>query len=449
MKEKITNEQIKTLFSLYFRHEGKPFKAYDYQTPIIRSILFSKDKKICINATTRAGKSLIIGLCAIIWALDRPNSKIVIIGPTYNHTRIIMDYIAEHITDSPWISEMVDLDRKVSVERLRKEVSKNRITFKNKSVIFLLSAEGKARGIIGRGADLIIEDEAELISDETHRTKIMRMLGESPNSKIVLIGNAVGLNHFYEASISKDYKKIHINWRDCVREGRLTKEFVEDRKKQLTPAEFEMWLESNFVEDLESKLISKEWIDKAIYKPTDKVTENTIFGLDIAELGNDLSVLTGINAENDIYKVVFLKSWEKKETMQTVGIVTKYISNKNQINVDATGVGNGVWSRLKEMGYQANKLLTGSSPTRERDRFLNLKAQLYWRLRTLFEEGRIKIPNHPTLIEQLNKLKYEITSAGKIKIIDPEDKSPDFADSLCYAVSYHKPKLVFSKVRMT
>ncbi|RLG90658.1 MAG: hypothetical protein DRO16_01780 [Thermoprotei archaeon] len=53
----------------------------------------------------------------------------------------------------------------------------------------------------------------------------------------------------------------------------------------------------------------------------------------------------------------------------------------------------------------------------------------------MFEEGRIKIPNHPTLIEQLNKLKYEITSAGKIKIIDPEDKSPDFSDSLAYAVA--------------
>lgn len=449
MKEKITNKQIRTLFSLYFKYNNKLFRLYDYQIPIVKNILFSEDRKICINATTRAGKSLVIALCAIIWALDRPNSKIVIIGPTYNHTRIIMDYIAEHISDSPWISEMVDLDRKVSVERLRKEVSKNRITFKNKSVIFLLSAEGKAERIVGRGADLIIEDEAELISDETHRTKIMRMLGESPNSKIILIGNAVGLNHFYEASISEDYKKIHINWRECVREGRLTKEYIEDRRKQLTPAEFKMWYESEFVEDLESKLISKEWINKAISDEKEAVNENTRFGLDIAELGNDLTVLTGINLKNDTYQVVVIKSWEKRETMQTVGIVTKYITNKNLINIDATGVGNGVWSRLKELGYNANKLIVGSSPTREKERFINLKAQLYWNLRNLFEEGRIKIPNHPTLVEQLNKMKYEITSAGKIKIIDPEDKSPDFADSLCYAVAYHRPRLVFSKVRIT
>ena len=446
---KYTDREIKFLFATYYRHNGKPFRIYDYQIPIAQSILGNEDRKTCINATTRAGKSLIVALSVLLYASDNKHKRIPILAPTYNHTRIIMDYVTEHITDTPLISEMVDLDRKVSVERLRKEVSKSRITFRTKSVIFLLSAEGKGERIIGKGGDLIIEEEAELIPDEIHRTKIMRMLGDSPNSKLVLIGNALGQNHFYQAHLDPSYKHIHINWRDCVREGRLTKEYIEDRKKQLTPAEFKMWYESEFVEDLESKLISKEWIDRAIYKPTDKVTENTIFGLDVAELGNDLSVLTGINTENDIYKVVFLKSWEKRETMQTVGIVTKYISNKNQINVDATGVGNGVWSRLKEMGYQANKLLTGSSPTRERDRFLNLKAQLYWRLRTLFEEGRIKIPNHPTLIEQLNKLKYEITSAGKIRIIDPEDKSPDFADSLCYAVSYYRPKLVFSKVRMT
>jgi hypothetical protein len=28
---------------------------------------------------------------------------------------------------------------------------------------------------------------------------------------------------------------------------------------------------------------------------------------------------------------------------------------------------------------------------------------------------------------------YEITSSGKVKIVDNQDKSPDFADSLAYA----------------
>jgi hypothetical protein len=42
----------------------------------------------------------------------------------------------------------------------------------------------------------------------------------------------------------------------------------------------------------------------------------------------------------------------------------------------------------------------------------------------------IAIPDHAELKSQLNKLCYKFTSAGKIQIIDPAGKSPDYADSL-------------------
>lgn len=441
------NEDIKDLFEAFFKDKGEPYKIYNYQIPIARSILEKKSKKVCVNATTRAGKSLTIGLSALLYVLNNKGYNATIIAPTYDQTKIIMNYIAEHITDSTWISEMLDIDiRASSPERLRKEVSKSRITFKNGSSINLISAEGKGERIIGKGANLIIEDEAELISDEVHRTKIMRMMGDSPDAKIVLIGNSLGQNHFYEASLDSDYEHIHINWRKCVKEGRLTQEYIDDRRKQLTPAEFKMWYESEFVEDLESKLISGEWINKSIYEPNQEPTKNTIYGLDVAEMGNDWTVLTGIEKEKEIYKVISIESWSKTETMPTVGKVVNIINKKNEINVDATGIGNGVWSRLKEQEYRANKLMVGSSPTREKERFMNLKAQIFWNLRLLFEEGKIKIPKHPKLIEELNKMKYEITSNGKIKIIDPEDKSPDFADSLCYSIAEPHQKIAFGFV---
>ena len=44
----------------------------------------------------------------------------------------------------------------------------------------------------------------------------MRMLGDSEDAKIVLIGNSLGNNHFYEASLDPDYEHIHIGWKECV-----------------------------------------------------------------------------------------------------------------------------------------------------------------------------------------------------------------------------------------
>jgi len=90
---------------------------------------------------------------------------------------------------------------------------------------------------------------------------------------------------------------------------------------------------------------------------------------------------------------------------------------------------------------KAEGIKVGESPATESFRFLNKKAEMYWNMRTLFEEGRISIPKHRTLISQLAKMKYELTSSGKIRIIDPEDKSPDFADSLCLGL-YKKKRTV-------
>ena len=152
-------------------------------------------------------------------------------------------------------------------------------------------------------------------------------------------------------------------------------------------------------------------------------------------MGVDLSVLTKVSIIGDDFRVDSINSWGKTDTMKTTGKIVTLIDKKDIINVDSTGVGKGVYDRLEELEYNAVEIKGGRSPSNKRtkDRFMNLKAENYWNLRDLFEKGNISIPKHKTLIDQLNKMKYEITSSGKIKIIDPDDKSPDFSDSLCLA----------------
>ena len=60
----------------------------------------------------------------------------------------------------------------------------------------------------------------------------------------------------------------------------------------------------------------------------------------------------------------------------------------------------------------------------------------------------IKIPQHKTLLNELLVMKWGFTGTSKIKIIDPENKSPDFADALVYFCWFNEEQYSFSGKRI-
>ncbi len=62
--------------------------------------------------------------------------------------------------------------------------------------------------------------------------------------------------------------------------------------------------------------------------------------------------------------------------------------------------------RLAELfGDRATVINVGERPS-EPDRFINKKAELFWQLWTLFEQGGITIPPDEELAEELSAIKY-------------------------------------------
>ena len=194
-----------------------------------------------------------------------------------------------------------------------------------------------------------------------------------------------------------------------------------------------------------------------------------VSGADIAEQGNDSTVITIGEKEKDTgkYKLLSVHNWDKSDTMPTAGKIFDLIIKHNieTMTIDANGIGAGVCSRLQELYKEGkhkckiNPFKGGMSPDNDmaKERFLNIKAQAYWRLRELFEQGKIQILRHNKLINQLNAMKWEFTSSKKIIIRDPgtkqgdtaEQKSPDYADSLCYMCWQEgKPALSFGLLNM-
>lgn len=426
---------------LFKADDGKPLELSDFQEEIVDIILHKKFRKNLCWAATRAGKSLAISVGIILLAIFRPGEKIRIIAPTTDHTKIIMGYITQHLFDNELILNELTIDTAgMGIERLKKELSKQRLTFKNGSEVMIITASISTEGrtLIGFGGTAIFVDEAEKIPVDIVKSKIMRMLGDTEDYIVFFISNPIQRGYMYEKMKEDGWKKIHVDWKRAVKEGRLSEAFVMERKAELSPMEFNIWYEAKYPEDMEDTLIKWEWIEKAEGSHVGDKGEKMV-GVDVAEKGSNFTVIISVLKVGKIYIIKDIRRYHEADTMITTGNVIKQLKafKTKNVNVDAIGVGKGVADRLEEQNYDVSAIKVGMSSDRETERFLNLKAQFYWNLRTVFEEGRIIIPDIEyagDLKRELNMMRWELNSSGKIRIIDPQ-KSPDFADSLMLALS--------------
>jgi len=439
----VKNKNIQFLCWYFFNT-----KPTGKQLDIIGAIAFKESHRLVISAFTRYGKSWAVSQGIILYIWLNKNKRILLLAPSSDQTSILRNYVSEFLLNSEEMIDLLNLDVK-GAERIKKETSRSRITFKNDCELKVLSASGTAERLMGWGGDLIILDESCLIEYETYRQKISRMLGDRPDSILIEIGNPWHRNNqMWEHWTDPKFKKIHIGYEDGLKEGRITQQYVEEQRSLLTDIEFTILYKAEFPEDAEDTLIKWEWINAARKKNFDFDAPQEIAGLDVAEMGVDLTVLTKALTEKNKYRIINIKSWGKKDTMQTVGMVLPEIDKKTNIQVDEIGVGKGVADRLRELNYRCTGIKVGRSAITEKDRFLNQKSEFYWTMRKAFEEGRVSIPSNNKLIEQLRKMRYEITSAGKIHILDPQSKSPDFADSLMLVFAKPEKEWMFGELSM-
>ncbi len=93
---------------------------------------------------------------------------------------------------------------------------------------------------------------------------------------------------------------------------------------------------------------------------------------------------------------------------------------------DGTAGGGGVV-------FEFNSATSSSNPAR----FTNLRAEAFWELRTLLEDGQIALPPDEKLAEELSQSRWHVVpSSGAIRI-EPKDDlksrlghSPDRADAV-------------------
>ena len=426
-------------------------KIYPYQEQILDSAF--TNRKTTIRATTRAGKSYILGMLAILRAHLLKNHRVGIIAPTYDKTRIIMNYVAGFLASNRMFDDLVTVstEGQTQLERLQKEVSKKRVTFKNGSSIETKSVDldSGGFGVMGWAYDTIIVDETDMIDDESY-AKIFRMLLESPDACIVEIGNPWHLAHFYAHHNDPEWEKIHITWQDCVAAGRITQSAVDEQRAEQTDLEAQVLLDANFPDEIEMAVFSKEAIaEMCRQKPMPDKIDRIIAGIDPAAGGRDRTVDTFFAVRGNEYWWLPGIDMDERDAMKIVGQTREFIDahfrtdQKMEIAVDCVN-NRGVHDRLKECGYHMREFVAGKK-ARDSRRFYNMKTEVVFKMAELAKKGLIhNVPAASRYVLQLRAWTFEVRSDKQLKVVDPEDKSPDFADSMSMALScyiYHDEPL--------
>lgn len=436
----MSNALDKILKTFTFKDEsGIPIVFTSGQHQILDIILNRKSpdgkNRIHIMTPTRYGKSATVAAGVVARASTKPEKWAIVAG-TKDKAQIIMDYAINYSLDDPLISTQLAIEG--SLERLRRERSRDRLTFLRGGEIRIFSADARNRqelgnALMGFGSPNIVEDESALIDDDIH-AKIMRMLGDSTNNFLVKIGNPFRRNHFLKSYQSDRYYKIVIGWKQGVEEGRFTEEFIEEMREQ---AFFDIFYEVKFPD--------ADTIDEAGWVPllTDIEVEQAFvencepfgdkrLGVDVAGGGQNYSVVV-LRSTNLARKI--LKNRDS-DTMALTGNVLNFTKEYNvrfdNIFVDKVGIGKGAYDRLSEQTVGVNGINAGEEAT-DRMRFTNKRAEMYWRAREWVIRGG-KLEKDEDWY-QLCKVKYKVDSLGRMKIISKEEllrngiDSPDVADA--------------------
>jgi hypothetical protein len=195
---------------------------------------------------------------------------------------------------------------------------------------------------------------------------------------------------------------------------------------------------ARYVSDAEGALFPYAWIARA-ESAGFTVDLAPVAGLDVAgSVAGDASALAILAGPDGMgrYQVRSVTSWHERESAATQGRALQLARQAGAkiLAVDTVGIGYGVHGAMKSEKGIGIASFKASATSTEPDRFVNMKAQVAWQLRTLLEAGKIALPKHDGLRRELLSMRYQITAQGKIKTVDPSD-SPDLVDAVLIALS--------------
>jgi phage FluMu gp28-like protein len=158
------------------------------------------------------------------------------------------------------------------------------------------------------------------------------------------------------------------------------------------------------------------------------------FGVDVARFGGDRSALA-VWSGNTLASIT---TRQGMDVMQVASWIASEI-NRHQpktVRIDEIGIGAGVVDRLKQLGHRNIEAVSVSRAAKKPELHVNLRAELFWRLREALEKGEVTLPLDENLLAELSAIRYDFSPSGQIRLEKKEEtkkrvgRSPDLADAV-------------------
>jgi len=159
-----------------------------------------------------------------------------------------------------------------------------------------------------------------------------------------------------------------------------------------------------------------------------------VAGIDVAGPGEDETVLV-IRRGNDIVETRSIAGPDARGGLMAA--LLPYQGQLEMVNVDSAGMGHYMAAHLDDV-FDVQFINVGAA-AEDPERYVNLKAELYWGLRMRFESGEVAALTDAKTMAQLASLRYQHNARGQVVIESKENarkrgvKSPDRAEAMMLA----------------
>jgi len=304
-----------------------------------------------------------------------------------------------------------------------KNETEMRITTINGSILQLVGADNIDR-IVGTNPIGVVFSEYALMK-ETVWNFISPILAEN-GGWAMFIFTPRGQNHSYHLmKKAQENPKWYVEILPVSKTGALPLDVLLEEKMNMSKELYEQEYGCSFTTNASSvfKDVRKHTYPVSEYKFNDVGVFQ--IGVDLAKM-NDYSVITPFDLTN--FQVAPQDAFNQIDyTLQKTKIEAAFLRhNKGRVVVDNTGVGIPIVDDLINKGINVAPFTFT----------FNSRNELLVNLQILLEQDRIKIPDDPVLIDQLEAAVWDISPSGRTRITVPDDndRHDDHLMSLALAV---------------
>lgn len=429
----------------------RPDRFYGKQVDIMDAIL--NHPKSAVVGANGSGKDWAAGQALLMWmyAFRSQEPIVVVSGPTHRQVRDVVfseSRKAWLLSKTPLGGRFLPVDARWNMNPANAE--------RSYAVGYSVQNPLNLQGIHSPKLLVIITEAHNVPQAE------IEALDRLNPTATLMTGNALSAGgEFFEAfhSLADQFHTIHISAFDTpnVQAGRVvipglvTNEIIEGRLARYgeESPQYIASVKGEFPDTLEGVVVSLRTIREAIDRtlapgPTDRTT----LAVDVGYMGEDATVIYARRGDR------CRQVWEvhRRDTQYVAGHVGRMAAQDpsvEEIIIDATGVGAGVYDRLREdPPVNANGIVSirafkgGERPVNRKD-YENAISEAYLEFAKACRSGIVDLDDNRPLVAEITSRKTEIRGDRRERI-EPKERykkrvgrSPDHADAL---VMLYSPK---------